>query len=67
MEKFAERLKDLRTEKGLTQRQLAKATGLSQTAIAQWENKLRQPGAGVIIILARYFEISADYLLDLED
>ena len=67
MEKFAERLKELRTEKGLTQRQLAQATGLSQTAITQWENKLREPGAGVIIILARYFEISTDYLLGLED
>jgi len=67
MEKFAERLKELRLEKELTQRQLAKATGLSQTAITQWENRLREPSGSVIIIIAQYFKVTTDYLLGLEN
>lgn len=57
MNKFSERLKELRTEKGLSQRDLAKATNLSQSAIVHWENNRRVPSAEAIIILARYFEV----------
>lgn len=67
MEIFAERLKDLRNEKGLTQNQLAKELGLSHTAICRWESGLRMPTAQAIILIAKYFEVSADYLLGLED
>ena len=67
MNKFPERLKELRCEKGLSQRELAKATNLSQSAIVHWENNKRVPSADVIIIFAQLFEVSADYLLGLED
>lgn len=63
MEKFIERLKALREEKGVSQAQLSKATGLSQSAIAFWETGKRIPNAQAIIILARYFGVSTDYLL----
>lgn len=67
MEKFAERLKELRTEKELSQVQLAKATGLSDSAIAYWETEQRVPNANAIIILARFFGVTTDYLLGVED
>lgn len=67
MEKFAERLKELRLEKGFSQAQLSKATGISQNAITYWENQQRVPNAKAIIILARYFKVSTDYLLGEED
>ena len=67
MNKFAERLKELRLEKGLTQRELSKQTGLCRSAIAFWELCERVPSAEAIIILAKYFGVSADYLLGLED
>ena len=67
MEKFIERLKELRVEKGLTQTELSKATGLSQSALALWENGQRIPNALAIIALAKYFGVSADYLLGLTD
>lgn len=63
MDKFIERLKALREEKGVSQAQLSKATGLSQSAIAFWETGKRIPNAQAIIILARYFGVTTDYLL----
>lgn len=63
IDKFVERLKLLRTEKGITQEQLAKDTGLSQSAITYWETGKRVPNAQVVIILARYFGVTTDYLL----
>lgn len=67
MKKFSERLKELRIEKGLSQRDLAKATDLSQSAIVHWENNRRVPNAEAIIVLSQYFKVSADYLLGIED
>lgn len=67
MEKFRERLKELRTEKGLSQMGLALEIGFGATAICYWETGSRIPSADAIIALAKYFEVSADYLLGLED
>ena len=63
MEKFMERLKELRIEKGLSQAQLAKETQLGQSAIAYWETGQRIPNAQAVVTLARYFNVSTDYLL----
>lgn len=67
MKKFAERLKELRQDKFLSQMQLAFETGLSQSAITSWENGIRQPNATAIITLSRYFNVSCDYLLGESD
>lgn len=67
METFSERLKELRCEKNLSQAQLAKLTGLSKSAIAFWEVGARSPNAQAIIILARFFGVTSDYLLGLSD
>lgn len=67
MDKFAERLKELRNEKGLSQGQLAKATGLSHTALVYWETEQRVPNAKAVIILAKFFGVTTDYLLGVED
>ena len=67
MDKFTERLKELRIEKGFTFEQLAKKTGLSKSALNYWENGERIPNAQAIIVLAKFFGVTADYLLGLED
>lgn len=67
MSNFGERLRELRIEKGLSQAKLAKLTGLSQPSIAMWELQGRSPTAEPIIILARFFGVTSDYLLGLED
>ena len=67
MKKFAERLKELRIDKKLSQAQLAKATGLSHTSIVYWETEQRVPNANAIIVLAKFFGVTTDYLLGIGD
>ena len=67
MKVFSERLKELRSERGLSQSQLAKLTGISNGAIAFWEIGARIPSAQAIIVLAKFFNVSSDYLLGLSD
>lgn len=67
MKVFAERLKELRLERGLSQAQLAKAVGLSHTAIVYWETEQRVPNANVVVIFAAFFGVTTDYLLGLEN
>ena len=67
MKVFAERLKELRTAKKLSQRKLASQTKISPSAIKQWENESRVPNAEAVVTLAKFFDVSADYLLGLED
>ena len=67
MEKFTARLKELRTDKNLSQADLASATGLTQGAITYWETGQRIPNAKAILILARFFDVSTDYLLGEKD
>lgn len=65
--KFAERLKELREERGYSQNQLAKQTKISQRAIGTWESKERTPNIEAIITLAIFFDVSADYLIGLSE
>ena len=46
--------------------QLAKATGISQSAIAKWETGRTEPTASALLTLAEYFGETADYLLGRE-
>ena len=64
---FRERIKELRLEKNLSQMQLANALHISQSAIAKWELGKTEPTASAIILLAKFFNESADYLLGLID
>lgn len=64
---FRERVKELRIEKGLSQMQLARALDISQSAIAKWELGKTEPTASAIILLARFFNETTDYLLGLSD
>lgn len=62
-----ERLKELRMEKDLSQLELAKTTGFSQSSIAYWETGQRVPNATAVITLARFFGVTTDYLLGEQD
>ena len=67
MEIFAYRLTALRQEKNISQQQLAEAIGVSASAIGFWETGTNEPKASYLLRLAKYFHVSSDYLLGLED
>ena len=67
MKIFCERLKELRTEKNLSALQLGKALEVSDSTIIRWENEQRLPNIASIVSIAKYFAVSTDYLLGLED
>ena len=68
MKLFAERVKELRIEKGLSVRDLAKTVGIpSHGSIVHWENAKRMPMADAVSKLARFFGVSSDYLMGNED
>jgi transcriptional regulator with XRE-family HTH domain len=60
------RLKELRKEKGITQKQLAELMNKSVTGLASWEQGLSEPSINDLRKLCKIYGISADYLLGLE-
>ena len=65
--KFYEKLKELRLENNLLQKQLATDLGVTQACIGKWETGDREPSLDDLIKIAKYFSVSTDYLLGLED
>jgi transcriptional regulator with XRE-family HTH domain len=63
---FSERLKQLRTNKELTQRELAKLLNLSNGSIAMYETGKREPDFNILEKIADFFNVSVDYLLGRE-
>lgn len=65
--KISSRIYELRKDTSLSQSELAKQIGASQKAIDFWEKGINEPKASFIISLAKYFGVSTDYLLGLEE
>lgn len=59
---FGKRLRDLREENDLTQKQLGLNLHLSQRAISAYENSERFPPENTLNLIADYFDVSLDYL-----
>lgn len=64
---LSERISELRKEFNLTTRELGKSIGVSNSTIVRWENAEISPKAEYIILLAKFFKVSSDYLLGLEN
>lgn len=64
---FNEKIKNLRIEKGLKQKEVAKILGVSETCYAGYEQGYREPDFKILKKLVVIFDVSADYLLGLED
>ena len=60
---MGEKLKALRIERNLTQRQVADRIGLAISAVSSYESGTRYPSYDVLVKLARIFHVSTDYLL----
>ena len=61
------RLRELREDRDVTQKELADILHIRQNTYSQYENGQRQLPLDVLIALARYYKTSADYLLGLTD
>lgn len=61
---IGEKIKLLRTEKGITQEALAEKLNVSRSAIAKWETNSGVPEVSNLIIISKLFEISVDELID---
>ena len=64
---FDKRLKELRIEKQLSQKEVGDLTGVGQSSISAWERGDREPLAHQLVVLAALFNCSVDYLLGLTD
>ena len=64
---FGKRLKELRTQAGLTQKQLATQIGTSKSVVSFYENQERVPSPTVLVQLATVFHVSADFLLGIDN
>lgn len=63
---FGNRLRELRSGKKLTQKQLADRLGLTKSVISAYETSMRYPSYDVLIHIASIFKVSTDYLLGME-
>lgn len=64
---FASRLRSLRLENKLTQKELAKKLNMQNTAISKYELGEREPDIETFNKLAKFFDVSLDYLLGRTD
>ncbi len=62
-----ERIRELRTNSGLSQVELAEKLGISKQSVSNWENDNIQPSIDMLLKIARTFNVSTDYLLDEEE
>ena len=64
---FGERLRRLRLEAGLQQKELAAEIGMSANAISMMETGNRETSFEKLVALAEFFRVSTDYLLGITD
>lgn len=64
---FSERLRELRNEKEISQKELAAELFVSQQTVAKWETDRSTPNPEMISKIAQYFEVSSDYLLGISN
>lgn len=61
---FAKKLKKLRLEHGISQKDLAKELGISRSCLANYETGKRQPDNEMLVKIADRFQVLVDYLVD---
>ena len=67
MKTFGELLKELRIERGITQKRLAQELSITVSTLSHWECNYQEPSFKDLVRLCEYFEVSADYLLGRKD
>lgn len=65
--RFSERLRKLREDKNISQKVLSEYLGYGTTAVSAYENGRNEPPFDILIQIARYFDVTVDYLIGKED
>lgn len=60
---MGDRLRQLRKEKGLTQKEVATALNINMMTYAHYELGDREPSISMLKLLCDFFDVSADYLI----
>ena len=60
---IGQRIRDLRKQKRMSQTELAKSAGVSQTTVTAWETGKAEPSSSAVARLADIFNVTTDYLL----
>ena len=61
---LSQTIKDLRMQKEISQATLASVLGVTQQAVAKWERSKAEPDSSTLKQIAKYCNVSIDYLLD---
>lgn len=64
---FDERIRQLRQARGISQVELSAALDVTKQSVSNWENNNIQPSIDILIRLSRYFSVSTDYILGLDE
>ena len=64
---LGQRLRELREEKGFTQKELAKELNIHSVTYLHYEKEQREPPLTLLAKIAKFYDVSVDYLLGLSD
>ena len=64
---FGKKLKELRLQAGLTQKQLADRIGVTKSVVSYYELQERQPSPDMLVKLAGVFHVTTDFLLGIDN
>ncbi|MDR3216381.1 MAG: helix-turn-helix domain-containing protein [Clostridiaceae bacterium] len=64
---FGKRLKELRLAEGMSQRTLGEMLTVCNQTISFWESGCREPGLDMFVNICKFFDVSADFLLGIEE
>ena len=67
MKIFCNRLRELRTEKGLSQKEFAKILNTTNSSVCDWECGRTEPSLETLVKIADYFNVCTDYILGRKD
>lgn len=63
---FGNNLKIARNKKGLSQMEVAERLNISRSVLSNYETNVSEPSLSILVSLAKLYEVSTDYLLDMK-
>lgn len=67
MKTFGEKIKELRSERGLTQKQVAETLSVTISTLSHWECNYQEPSFKDLAAICKFYNVTADYLIGLKN